>query len=903
MSGAEDKKNELVKTPLGLDEAPTTDVTPEPSQPTAEVYLTDRARRDIAQRFDLLAELGRGGMGIVYRARDRETNEIIALKVVKPEIASRPDLIERFKSELRLARKITHKNVCRSYDLHRFGETVVIAMEYVEGQSLRAALNRPGGVSLRGGLNWASQVCAGLDEAHAQGIIHRDLKPENIVIDRSGQAKVMDFGIARSVEAAATQATGVITGTPAYMSPEQAQGKAVDARSDIYSFGLILYEVFTGKPAFHAETPAGLAYKRIHETPPPTRSVDPYVPPFLERAIGKCLEKDPKKRFQSAIELAVALEEQAVPKLEEGEPVPPPHLSVWTKRDWVLLILSVLGLVYFLEFRNTVFPAATKPLEVDAITARRAAEDFATKLGRPFPGAARAELEYRGEDYWITGLISRLDIKREGAPKGLEEGLSRAEVPVYWKVTFESPRELAFACTEDTPKCYAVINRQGKVREFSHPFPADWVFPNYKAPPAAERQAIAREAVTPACGTPPRDLALVEMSGGEQNASYSVVFKPAHPVNSPPWAKVSLFGEKVISFDCAPQANLSRSANIFPLYRGMQSFVRVVLLFALIWMLVSFGMGECYRSATLWRRAPLAGALGFAGVWLLASKFDEPAGVASSPPSLTLVLGGGLPVAGLILVGLVTAEQYMSRRTPSWIASYVLAWRGRWQEPAVVLAIVRGALAGLLLAGLETFLFHVSLGWWGSGRTIVRVVADGFTGFVDPTSVGLAASSFSPALFTISAAFFDGVIMILLGLGWQWAMSSYKQYRKEKQKFFQVSIILGLTVMPAMLTGALRLDLAQTLGPMMGFMAVPFVFFTALAWLFFVYDALSAIVAVGTAVLWTLNYPLLQIFRELGNSGQWAVFIGWGLLVAAAAAVAFRAELARSLQRAKAEMQ
>ncbi len=193
-------------------------------------------------------------MGIVYRARDRETNEIVALKVLKPEIANRPGLIDRFKTELRLARKITHKNVCRSYDLHRFGETVVIAMEYVEGDSLRAALNRPGGVSLRGGMNWASQVCAALAEAHTQGIVHRDLKPENIVIDRSGQAKVMDFGIARSIDTTTT--TGVMTGTPAYMSPEQAEGKPVDARSDIYSLGLILYEMFTGRPGLKAEVPS-----------------------------------------------------------------------------------------------------------------------------------------------------------------------------------------------------------------------------------------------------------------------------------------------------------------------------------------------------------------------------------------------------------------------------------------------------------------------------------------------------------------------------------------------------------------------------------------------------------------------------------------------------------------------
>jgi serine/threonine protein kinase len=173
-------------------------------------------------------------MGIVYRTRDRETDEIVALKVLQPEIARDEDVIARFKSESSLARKITHKNVCRTYDLHRFGATTAIAMEYVEGETLRGLLNRSENLSVRNGLKILRQVIAGLGEAHAQKIIHRDSKLENIFIARDGTVKVMDFGIARSLEAR-TSKTGTIIGTPAYMSPEQAEGKAPDARSDIYA--------------------------------------------------------------------------------------------------------------------------------------------------------------------------------------------------------------------------------------------------------------------------------------------------------------------------------------------------------------------------------------------------------------------------------------------------------------------------------------------------------------------------------------------------------------------------------------------------------------------------------------------------------------------------------------------
>ncbi|MGH9669832.1 MAG: serine/threonine-protein kinase, partial [Terriglobales bacterium] len=192
-------------------------------EPTAEQRWATSAPTSLRQRYDILRELGRGGMGVVYQARDRETDEMVALKVINPQIAADQAIVERFKNELRLARKITHKNVCRMYELLRFDDTVAIAMEYVEGESLRAILDRYGSVPLRRGMEWTGQICAALAEAHAQGIVHRDLKPENLLVDPYGQIKVMDFGIARSVDSRVT-GTGVIIGTPAYMSPEQAEG-------------------------------------------------------------------------------------------------------------------------------------------------------------------------------------------------------------------------------------------------------------------------------------------------------------------------------------------------------------------------------------------------------------------------------------------------------------------------------------------------------------------------------------------------------------------------------------------------------------------------------------------------------------------------------------------------------
>jgi serine/threonine protein kinase len=268
--------------------------------------LSSTSLAALGQRYDVLSAAGHGSMGNVYKARDRETGEIVALKILKPEIASDQGMVERFKNELLFARKITHKNVCRVHEFNRVGPIAYTSMEFVEGESLRSVLNRFGGLPIRKAIHVAQQICSGLREAHAQGIVHRDLKPENVMIDAQGNVKIMDFGIARSMEAA-TRLTGSMVGTPAYMAPEQVSGKQVDYRTDIYSLGLMLYEMFTGAQAFQAETPVAAALKQIREMPPLPHEIDPTIPVAIERAILRCLEKDPAKRFQSVEELERAL--------------------------------------------------------------------------------------------------------------------------------------------------------------------------------------------------------------------------------------------------------------------------------------------------------------------------------------------------------------------------------------------------------------------------------------------------------------------------------------------------------------------------------------------------------------------------------------------------------------------
>jgi serine/threonine protein kinase len=290
--------------------------------------LSPAALAALGVRYEILAKAGHGSMGNVYKARDRETGEIVALKLLKTEIASDQAMMDRFKNELLFARKITHKNVCRVYEFNRVAGIAYTSMEFVEGESLRSVLNRFGGLPQRKATDLALQVCSGLKEAHAQGIVHRDLKPENVMIDAQGNVKIMDFGIARSMEAG-TRLTGAMVGTPAYMAPEQAAGKPVDYRTDIYSLGLMLYEMFTGTPAFSADNSIAVALKQIREEPPAPHEIEPNIPVAIERAILKCLEKDPARRFQSIAQLETGLRSGATAM----PPVRPPDSASRTNAN------------------------------------------------------------------------------------------------------------------------------------------------------------------------------------------------------------------------------------------------------------------------------------------------------------------------------------------------------------------------------------------------------------------------------------------------------------------------------------------------------------------------------------------------------------------------------------------
>ena len=273
-----------------------------------------------AGRYQIIEELGKGGMGRLFRALDLKLQEEVALKIIKPEIASNPETIDRFGNELKLARSISHKNVGRMYELMEDEGARYITMEYVSGQDLKGLIRQSGRLTTETSLSIARQVGAGLAEAHRLGIVHRDLKPGNILIDREGTAKIMDFGIARSLRAEGITARGMIIGTLAYMSPEQVEGRETDARSDIFAFGCVLYEMLTGKSAFGRETNAQTIAAVLHEDPPLLSESGVDIPEELQKVISRCLEKDPELRFSSMDEVIPLLAgaEKGASRLERG---------------------------------------------------------------------------------------------------------------------------------------------------------------------------------------------------------------------------------------------------------------------------------------------------------------------------------------------------------------------------------------------------------------------------------------------------------------------------------------------------------------------------------------------------------------------------------------------------------
>lgn len=262
----------------------------------------------LGSRYEILKKLGEGGMGAVYKAKDIEVDRLVALKVIRPDLAANREILQRFKQELILARLITHKNVVRIYDMSEAEGVRFITMEYVDGEDLRSILRRSGKRPPPEAVSIMHQICRALDACHAEGVIHRDLKPGNVMRDKAGKVLIMDFGLAHSAQTGGLTQTGMLVGTLEYMSPEQAQGHELDPSSDIYAAGLIFYELLTGKSPFEARSAVESLMRRSRERATPVNVIEKTVPRDLSNVVSRCIEPDPANRYQSVAELLADLE-------------------------------------------------------------------------------------------------------------------------------------------------------------------------------------------------------------------------------------------------------------------------------------------------------------------------------------------------------------------------------------------------------------------------------------------------------------------------------------------------------------------------------------------------------------------------------------------------------------------
>src|SRR5271154_510727 len=342
----------------------------------------------IAERYRVVAMAGRGGMGEVYRAEDLRLGQVVAIKFLPASLSQDAATLSRFHSEVRIARQVSHPNVCRVFDIGDADGIPFLSMEYVDGEDLASVVRRIGRLSPDKATEIARQICAGLAAAHERGVIHRDLKPANVMLDGAGKIRITDFGLAGI--AASIQGSEIRAGTPAYMAPEQLEGREVTFKSDIYSLGLILYEILTGKRAFEAATLAELIKLREQGTLTSPSALVKDLDPLIERVTMRCLDKDPAKRPSSALQVAAALPggDPLAAALAAGETPSPEMVAASGEKEGLrpkvaiaMLVAVVVGLILAIYLADRFKLNNRTPLEnsSEVLTAR--AREITRNLG------------------------------------------------------------------------------------------------------------------------------------------------------------------------------------------------------------------------------------------------------------------------------------------------------------------------------------------------------------------------------------------------------------------------------------------------------------------------------------------------------------------------------------------
>jgi Protein kinase domain len=675
----------------------------------------------VAQRYRIVALAGRGGMGEVYRAEDLKLTQIVAIKFLPESLSKDAGALARFHSEVRTARHVSHPNVCRMFDIGDAEGITFLTMEYVDGEDLSSLVRRIGRLSPDKATQIARQMCAGLAAAHERGVIHRDLKPANIMLDSTGRIRITDFGLAGI--AASIQGPEVRAGTPAYMAPEQLAGKEVTIKSDLYSLGLILYEILTGKRVFDAATLPELMRLREESSPGKPSSIVRDLDPLLERVIMRCLEKDPALRPASALQVATALPggDPLAAALAAGE-TPSPQMvaaagdttGLSPRAALSVLAAVLLGTLFFIyvgvkeDALEAINPS--RPSEVMAHHAR----DILAKLG--YTERPADWVGHFAYNYWFLTYINKFG---GASPSWKQILLQRPMMLEYWYR--ESPWEMV-------PQTWASLLLTPGVVESDEPPPIrpgmatvwmdaeehlQWL---QVIPPEVESStsnAVAQKnASPPARPFPSVDWNLLFTAAGLDPSQ----FRPA----TPNWLSLAAFDQRGAWDGTWPQSgrplHVEAAAwhgksvyfslvspwtrpNRTPTDADKGSNTGSIIVLIVTLLTVAIGVWFALRNLArgrgdhqnAWRLACIAFGIGLA-TFLFRAHFVK---------SLEMVLlcilaiSTSLFMAGILWILYIALEPYVRRHWPQTIISWTRLMGGRFRDPLVGRDLVSGVLMGV----------------------------------------------------------------------------------------------------------------------------------------------------------------------------------------------------------------
>ncbi len=672
----------------------------------------------LAGRYRILGLLRRGGMGEVYRADDLKLGQPDALKFLPKSVAQDAALLERFHAEVRNARQVSHPSVCRVYDIDEINGQHFLSMEYVDGEDLAMLLKRIGRLPPDKALEISRQLCAGLAAAHDRGVLHRDLKPANVMIDGQGRVRITDFGLA--VSAQETSAPGEIAGTPAYMAPEQLSGKGATAKSDIYALGLVLYELFTGKRVFSAETLAEWRRKHTEEQPAPPSSLIADVDPAVERAILRCLEKDPRARPATALQVAAALPggDPLAAALAAGE-TPSPEMvaaagdegALRARTAWALLAgtIAITALIVAITPYATDLGLAPEVKSLEVLTER--AREIVAKLG--YPGAPADSDSWYSRNYDFLSYRAR----HLPAPQRSRELAAAEQGPMVFQYR-QSPRPMVAGSATGTLSTFdpdyevsgmagLILDAQGRLLVFR------------AVPPQVEDSSDSASAPPPAY-----DLSALLAEAGLDPGR----FKPA----APRWLPAAEFDQRAAWDGSYPQHPDTTIHVIAAAYRGKPVYFQVIGPWSRPWRMETAPRSRSAQVAgaafMLLALGTLAGGVYFARRNLRLGRGDRKGAFRVSAYIFTVfllywalvahhvaalrgefsilirALGLSLLQGGFVWVSYMAIEPYIRRRWPEILISWNRLLAGRFRDPLVG----RDCLAGVLFGAGLALAFHVT---------------------------------------------------------------------------------------------------------------------------------------------------------------------------------------------------